>query len=127
MGVAGELERRGFHLRELRTVTATGRKMGSLDVAGVADGAGERYVSIARSDLAEVLLAEVPDRVELIRGDTVASLEDDGDRVRVGLAGGATVDADLVVGADGLHSQVRRLPLRPGRPEAWARRWIPGC
>lgn len=113
LGVAGEMERRGFRLRELRTVTATGRRLGSLDPAGAVSAAGERYVSIARSDLAEVLLAAVPDGVELIRGETVTALEEGVDRVRVRLGSGATTDVDLVVGADGLHSQVRRLAFGP--------------
>ena len=47
--------------------------------------------------------------VEVRRGAEVASIEDHGDGVRVGLADGTTVDADVLLGADGVHSAVRRL------------------
>ena len=41
------------------------------------------------------------------------ALDDDGDRVRVSFENGQSRDFDLVVGADGLHSQVRRLAFGP--------------
>ena len=50
---------------------------------------------------------------ELILDDTVRALDDDGDRVRVDFENGPCRDFDLVVGADGLHSQVRRLAFGP--------------
>ena len=113
MGVVDDLERRGFRMSEGRSVTASGRRIAALDPSALVAAAGGRYISIARSDLAEVLLDAVADRVELIRGDTVAALDDAGDRVRVELESGAHTEADLVVGADGLHSRVRRLVFGP--------------
>ncbi len=47
--------------------------------------------------------------VELILADTVRELDDDGERVRVTFEKGGPRDFDLVIGADGLHSRVRRL------------------
>jgi salicylate hydroxylase len=41
-------------------------------------------------------------------GCQVVTLEERDDSIRVRCASGATFDADLVVGADGVHSQVRR-------------------
>jgi 2-polyprenyl-6-methoxyphenol hydroxylase-like FAD-dependent oxidoreductase len=49
----------------------------------------------------------------LILNDTVQVLVDDGDRVRVTFESGQVRDFDLVVGADGLHSRVRRLAFGP--------------
>jgi 2-polyprenyl-6-methoxyphenol hydroxylase-like FAD-dependent oxidoreductase len=76
-------------------------------------GSTQRYVSIARSDLAAVIYDALDGRAELILDDTVHALADDGDRVRVTFAGGQVRDFDLVVGADGLHSRVRRLVFGP--------------
>ena len=76
-------------------------------------GQTQRYVSIARSDLAAVIYDALDGRVELILGDTVQSLADDGDRVRVRFESGRAREFDLVVGADGLHSRVRRLVFGP--------------
>jgi hypothetical protein len=43
----------------------------------------------------------------------VSALDDDGERGRVMFESGGIRDFDLVVGADGLHSQVRRLAFGP--------------
>jgi 2-polyprenyl-6-methoxyphenol hydroxylase-like FAD-dependent oxidoreductase len=76
-------------------------------------GPTQRYVSIARSDLADVIYDALDGNAELILHDTVQTLVDEGDRVRVRFESGQARDFDLVVGADGLHSQVRRLVFGP--------------
>ena len=43
----------------------------------------------------------------------MCALDDDGERVRVRFESGGARDFDLVVGADGLHSRVRRLAFGP--------------
>jgi 2-polyprenyl-6-methoxyphenol hydroxylase-like FAD-dependent oxidoreductase len=50
--------------------------------------------------------------VETVFGDTVEALHDNG-RVHVTFRSGARREFDLVVGADGLHSRVRRLAFGP--------------
>jgi 2-polyprenyl-6-methoxyphenol hydroxylase-like FAD-dependent oxidoreductase len=113
MGIISELNRMGYRLREARTVTKGGRRIASFPSSVFVDAAGERYLSIMRSDLAAVIYGAVQDRVDLILDDTVAAIKEDGDRVRVTFESGPTRDFDLVVGADGLHSRVRRLVFGP--------------
>ena len=108
MGIVPELRRRGYVVREARAVNRDGRRIASFEPSAVM-GTTQRYVSITRSDLAAVIYGALEDRVESILHDTVAALDDDGERVRVSFETGGTRDFDLVVGADGLHSQVRRL------------------
>jgi 2-polyprenyl-6-methoxyphenol hydroxylase-like FAD-dependent oxidoreductase len=108
MGIVPELRRRGYVIAEAGAVHPDGRRIASFEPPAVM-GSTQRYVSIARSDLAAVIYAALEDRVELILDDTVSALVDDGERVRVRFESGRTRDFDLVVGADGLHSQVRRL------------------
>lgn len=111
MGIVPELRRRGYVMTEARAVNRDGRKVASFKPEAIMESE-ERYLSLARSDLSAVIYGAIGS-VELILGDTVGALEDDGNRVRVSFDGGTNRDFDLVVGADGLHSRVRRVAFGP--------------
>lgn len=67
---------------------------------------GAPHLTIHRADLLAVIAAGVPaERVHL--GHRLVGLEDKGDRVEARFANGARVAADVLVGADGIHSAVR--------------------
>lgn len=110
MGLVPQIRARGQVLTEARAIDRRGRRIGSLKPSAIM---GDRYVTIPRSALAEVIVEALDDHVELIVDDTVTALEDDGRRVRTTFGTGEVRDFDLVVGADGLHSQVRRLVFGP--------------
>ncbi|ACV76811.1 FAD-binding domain [Nakamurella multipartita] len=108
MGIAEELRGRGYRFRQVRVVDRRGHRFASFRPASIV-GPMDRYVSIARSELARVIYDSLDGAVELILGDTVRTLCDESDRVRVEFGSGDVRHFDLVVGADGLHSRVRRL------------------
>lgn len=112
MGIVRELRRRGHRFTEARAVGAGGRRIVSFEPSALM-GSGDRYVSIARSDLAAVVYAALEGRVEALFGDTVSAFDADGDCVHVTFESGLQQDFDLVIGADGLHSRVRRLGFGP--------------
>lgn len=112
MGITPRLRREGYLMREARAVDTRGRRIASLNPSAIL-ASTERYVSISRSDLARAIYDTVADRAELILGDTVRTLDDDGARVRVGFESGRSREFDLAVGADGVHSLVRRLVFGP--------------
>ncbi|WP_433179189.1 FAD-dependent monooxygenase [Actinoallomurus sp. CA-150999] len=70
-------------------------------------------VEIMRDDLIMLLRNAVGDRVEYLFDDSIAAVAQDEDAVHVTFEGGRTRSYDLVVGADGLHSNVRRLVFGP--------------
>lgn len=72
---------------------------------------GKPYVVIHRADLLQVLLdaASQAGDVELSSGQTVVDARSTGEGAVVRTAGGEQFDCDLVVGADGLHSAVRKV------------------
>ncbi len=112
MGIVPELRRRGYVMNEGRAVDRNGRKVASFN-PGVIIESVERYLSLARSDLSAVIYEALGGGVDLILGDTVQALNDDGNSVRVTLRSGNVRDFDLVIGADGLHSRVRNLAFGP--------------
>lgn len=114
MGIVPRLRRQGYAMEKALSVDARGRRTGSLRLDGIV-GSIERYVSIARSDLAAAIYDALDGGAELMLGTSVRTLDDDGDRVRVTFDGGGEQDFDLVVGADGLHSRVRQLAFGPDR------------
>jgi 2-polyprenyl-6-methoxyphenol hydroxylase-like FAD-dependent oxidoreductase len=68
-----------------------------------------------RADLVEILANPLPAKV-VHTGHRCTGLEQDGEMVRVSFANGAVVEADLVIGADGIHSELRPFVFPPSRP-----------
>ena len=112
MGIVPELRTRGYLFTEARAIDRNGRKVGSFNPEVLIES-NKRYMSIPRTDLAAVIYDSLGGAVELMLSDTVRALADDGERVRVTFESGSTRDFDLVIGADGLHSRVRRLAFGP--------------
>lgn len=70
-------------------------------------------IEIRRGDLAEILYQHTD--CEYLFGDTITALTETADGVDVTFANAAPRRFDLVVGADGIHSNVRRLAFGPER------------
>ena len=68
-----------------------------------------RHIEIMRGELTSILHEATRHDVEYIFGDSIRTLEVSGDRVAVTFQHGPSRSVDLVVGADGLHSNVRQL------------------
>jgi 2-polyprenyl-6-methoxyphenol hydroxylase-like FAD-dependent oxidoreductase len=77
--------------------------------AGIAD----EHVEILRGELAKILYDATRADVEYLFGDSIATVHDDGSGVDVTFDHAAPRRFDLVIGADGLHSTVRRLVFGP--------------
>ena len=112
MGIVPELRRRGYVFTDAMVINRDGRRIASIKPATIMKS-GEKYLSIVRSELAAVIYESLEGRAELILGDSISALEDDGTSVRVAFDSGLSREFDLVVGADGLHSKVRRLTFGP--------------
>jgi 2-polyprenyl-6-methoxyphenol hydroxylase-like FAD-dependent oxidoreductase len=113
MGLGDELHRIGYHIHEMRIVNKRGKRIASLGTNALLEMTGGRYVTIARSALSHLLLERIKDSTEIIFGDEISSLQEHEDGVGVQLKRGGERTFDLVVGADGLHSGVRRLAFGP--------------
>ncbi|MGA9343328.1 MAG: FAD-binding domain [Rhodanobacteraceae bacterium] len=99
----------GYEVKEMRYVDGDGRIRGGFPVDVFGRMTRHRYTQLRRTDLAATIYAALDDGVETIFGDSVARIEERGNCVRVGFERAAPREADLVIGADGLHSRVREL------------------
>ena len=76
---------------------------------------GAPHLTVLRADLLSIIASGFPTtRVHL--GHRLVGLADGGDRVEAWFEGGTRVTADLVVGADGIHSTVRTILLGEEAP-----------
>lgn len=109
MGLIPRIRELGYRLEEVRFVDRRGRRSGGFSTDVIHRMTQGRFTSLRRSDLAATIYESLNGHVETLFGDSVASVENRGDHVRVGFDHAAPRDANLVIGADGLHSRVRRL------------------
>ena len=108
MGLLEQIQARQTHLRSLRYVDDDGRKVASVPPVFFAGD-----VEILRGDLAEILYQATRNDTEYIFGDSVTALEQHDDGVHVTFARSAPRTFGLVIGADGVHSTIRRLAFGP--------------
>src|SRR6201997_770004 len=77
-----------------------------VDLTKIYAAASDRHVEIMRDDLSEIYYDAGRDDVEYLFGDSITAIDHDGE---VTFERAAARGFDVIVGADGLHSNVRRL------------------
>ncbi len=102
----------GFPTPSMRFRSGSGKTLGDLPNGRLEDGTVSR--TLKRSDLYGALRQEALDRgIGVLHGKRLTDAVAYGDGVRASFEDGTTAEADLLVGADGVHSVVRRL-IDPG-------------
>ncbi|MFI7515630.1 FAD-dependent oxidoreductase [Micromonospora echinofusca] len=114
LGLLPALSARQLGLFTTVLVRADGRPKFTVPSAVAEAALGERTIAVFRGDLETALYEAVRERTRFRFGTTVTSVDQDADRVRVTLSDGSTQDADLLVGADGVHSATRTAAFGPG-------------
>ena len=109
MGIVPELMRTGYRIKDVKLVDAAGRRASGFSAAVFDEMTKGRYISLPRGELAAAIYRTIEGQVETLFGDRITEIADSRDRIRVKFERSDPRDFDLVVGADGLHSSVRRL------------------
>jgi 2-polyprenyl-6-methoxyphenol hydroxylase-like FAD-dependent oxidoreductase len=115
LGIMPQLRAAATHATSMLVIDAKGRPAGRVPMRTSKSAAGNREVELPRGDLAAILQEAASDDAELLWDDTVTSMSQDRGGVDVVFERAASRRFDLVVGADGLHSTVRRLAFGPER------------
>ncbi|MFH8336650.1 FAD-dependent oxidoreductase [Streptomyces sp. AM6-12] len=107
----------GFPLTSLRLLDAAGTELAHVPLGEVAEP-GLRYRCLRRAELNSALQQEVSRRgIRLVRGARLTSVTGGPGGVTARFADGGTAGGELLIGADGLNSTVRRAlapEVRPG-------------
>jgi salicylate hydroxylase len=114
VGLGPPVERRGARVgRDSRYFRQDGTAIAPVQVT---DSAGwNATFGMHRADLVEILADALPAGV-VHAGHRAAGFDQDGDAARVTFANGVLVESDVVVAADGIHSELCRYVVPPARP-----------
>jgi 2-polyprenyl-6-methoxyphenol hydroxylase-like FAD-dependent oxidoreductase len=113
MGIEDPIRAAGYQIEWLRSVGCRGEVKADVDVNVFRRMIGDDFTSLPRGDLAAAIYTTIEDKVETIFGDSIATVDEHSDGVGLTFEKSAPCDFDLVIGADGLHSNVRRLVFGP--------------
>lgn len=113
MGLLPRLRSLQYRADELRMVNRHGQRCGGYPATVLLRLTHDRLMALSRTDIAASIHCLLDDRVETLFGDSIAAIDDDGERVRISFDHAPPREVDLVVGADGLHSRVRELAFGP--------------
>ncbi|CAM3489480.1 FAD-binding protein [Mycobacterium colombiense] len=114
MGLLGAAQKRKTQIQGSSVVDRDGNEL-SRDTESTPTGGpiDSPNIELLRDDLVELLYGASQWTAEYLFDDTVTAVQDDGAAVHVTFERAAPRSFDLVVGADGLHSNVRRLVFGP--------------
>ena len=107
MGLLPSVRAADIATRRLTCVDSRGRRTARVELANLRGASHD--VELPRGRLASLLYDATRDAVEYLFNDSIGSLEQTDDGVRVTFRSGAQRTFGLVVGADGLNSNVRGL------------------
>jgi FAD-dependent urate hydroxylase len=107
LGLEQAVMEQGIVIPRQRITDDRGRLLVEVHLAELWDGVGP-CLALHRADLHAVLLDEAPEVPVRMGVDVRGLIEQDG-RVSVEFANGSASEYELVIGADGIHSTVRRL------------------
>ncbi|WP_335992285.1 FAD-dependent monooxygenase [Glycomyces sp. MUSA5-2] len=109
MGLGDRLREHASPVKEFRYIDGHDRTTVSIDYRLFAKALDGEIASVMRPALEQMLRDTLPSQVDLRYRTTIDHI--DGNRVH--LCDGTAIDADLIVGADGVHSRVRALAFGP--------------
>ncbi len=109
MNLIPRLKELAYDIPTVRWIDESGKAKAVLDYHRFAGLLGGKLISIMRGDLERGLFEALPATVEMRFGQTIDALRTGDDATEVTLSDGTIMKADLVVGADGIHSHVREM------------------
>lgn len=109
LGVIGALEAKARRVGQIDFVDRRGRTSSSMDYKQISRATQGKLFPILRGDIERALHDALPEPTKVRYGSSIAAIDNRGDGVSVTLNDGSTLDADMLVGADGIHSYTRSL------------------
>ena len=109
MGILPDLKKAHYSIASLDYVDENNHRKGGMSVEKMRAAVNYRHYNLLRGNLARILYDLVKSTVEIKFDESIQSISQDQESVQVTLTDGETQPYDLLIGADGLHSNVRSL------------------
>jgi 2-polyprenyl-6-methoxyphenol hydroxylase-like FAD-dependent oxidoreductase len=109
MGLYAQMRAAHVDSQSIGFVDAHGAVVAKINPEALTGGVRGKDVEIRRGDIATTLYAATKDTANYKFNDSIAALEEHADGVNVTFVSGDTATYDIVIGADGLHSNTRSL------------------
>lgn len=117
MGILPQLRQAHIGSKRITFLHPDGSVAGAVQPEALTGGVERHDIELPRGDLTDLLYGLTRDgSIRYVFNESIASLDEDDEGVRVAFASGATGRYDVVIGADGIHSRTRRLILGPEAP-----------
>ena len=109
MGLLPQIREQSTHLGGMSYVNAKGKRVATMGTDSLGGAGFVAEVELLRGDLARIFYDATAGDVEYLLGNSITSITEGADSVRVEFTDAAPREFDLVFGADGVHSNVRSL------------------
>lgn len=116
LGIDLGLDKRGQAVESFKIMDRRGRLIRDLPFQDACEQVGAPSFCLSRTDLQEALMTEAGD-CPVHLGATAVGFETEGPRVTVRFRDGRSANGDVLIGADGFNSAVRRHLAGPEQPQ----------
>jgi 2-polyprenyl-6-methoxyphenol hydroxylase-like FAD-dependent oxidoreductase len=109
MNIVPDLNKADLKISDMAFVDENNKRKGGLDYNKLKKLMNYRALTLLRSDLSKIIYNHLDKEIEIIFGDTISKIDQNEKETVVQFQSGHIRSFHLVIGADGLHSNVRRL------------------
>ena len=109
MGIISKLQAKHHSFDTLYYLNKKGQLKRKLDLLKLRSALKQRTFNFLRGDLLQTLYNQVAGRAQILRGITICKIDQQEQGVQVALSNLTQGSFDLLIGADGIHSSVRKM------------------
>lgn len=109
MDILSQIDKADLHIPEITLVDEHNNRKSGLNYKKLKQLMNNRAFTLLRSDLSKIIYNQLDKEIEIIFGDSITGIQQNETGVMVTFRSGKVRNFDLVIGADGLHSNVRNL------------------
>lgn len=113
MGILPLIKKAATDVQGMSFVNERGNSLARIDMAAIQQASDPGQTEIMRGELARILYDLVKDTTKMLFNDSITAIDQNNAGARVTFEHAPARTFDLVIGADGFHSTVRRLVFGP--------------